>query len=85
MLKSHRGKSAARKPLADISNGGKSLKRRKKKIAGIGDDGAVDRLLLVRSELANLIGKIDELVAQAVEHKTISKKGSQDMECLRHV
>ncbi|XP_038981312.1 uncharacterized protein LOC103721890 isoform X1 [Phoenix dactylifera] len=85
MLKSQMGKSAARKPLADISNGGKSLKSRKKKIAEESDDGALDRLLVLRSDLANLVSKIDELIAQAIEHKPLSKKGSQDIESFRHV
>ncbi|XP_010915280.1 uncharacterized protein [Elaeis guineensis] len=85
MLKSQMGKSAARKPLADISNGGKSLKSRKKKIAEESDDGALDRLLLVRSDLSNLVSKIDELIAEAIEHKPRSKKVNQDIESFRHI
>ncbi|KAG1346602.1 putative MMS19 nucleotide excision repair protein [Cocos nucifera] len=85
MLKSQTGKSVARKPLADISNGGKSLKSRRKKIAEESANGALDCLLLVRSDLANLVSKIDELIAEAIEHKVQSKKVNQDIESFRNV
>lgn len=71
MLKRQMRKSAARKPLADISNGGKSLKSRKKKIAEESDGGALDRLLLVRSDLANLVSK--------VRRKETLDRGSSDL------
>ncbi|WOK95704.1 hypothetical protein Cni_G04411 [Canna indica] len=79
-MRSHRGKSAARKPLGDISNGGNPLLSRKKSGPKSSDDGALDRLLLARSDLSNLIGQIDELASRAIENKTISKKASQDID-----
>ncbi|XP_072995590.1 uncharacterized protein [Typha latifolia] len=85
MLKSNRGKSAGRKPLSDISNGGKPQRSCKKKTPEDGSDGSLDRLLLVRSDLSDLIGQIDELVAQALQHKTVTKKGSQEIESFRNV
>ncbi|KAJ8499570.1 hypothetical protein OPV22_010122 [Ensete ventricosum] len=50
MMKSHRGKSAARKPLGNISNGRNPLRSRKKGNPKDGNEGAFDRLLLVRSQ-----------------------------------
>ncbi|CAL9040294.1 unnamed protein product [Musa acuminata subsp. burmannicoides] len=80
MLKSRRGKSAARKPLGDISNGRNPLRSHKKGNPKDGNEGAFDRLLLVRSDLSDLIGQIDELVAQAIKKRTISKKVNQDLD-----
>lgn len=60
MLKS-RGKSTARKPLANISNAGKRSRPGKKKAPSAdGDDGggAIDRLLLARSALSDLVAQV---------------------------
>lgn len=57
MLRSTRGgkSTAKKKPLADISNGRKPLRSRKKEKAPAGDgsDGALDRLLLMLSDFSN--------------------------------
>ncbi|KAH7657678.1 hypothetical protein IHE45_17G037200 [Dioscorea alata] len=85
MLKS-RGKSTARKPLANISNAGKRSRPGKKKVPsadGDDDGGAIDRLLLARSALSDLVAQVDELVAQALGNKTINKTGSQVVESFR--
>ncbi|URE04407.1 hypothetical protein MUK42_20978 [Musa troglodytarum] len=84
-MKSHRGKSTARKPLRDVSNGADTLPSRKKSSAKDGADGALDRLLLLRSDLSSLVGQIDELIAQAMENRTISKKASQDIDSFRSI
>ncbi|RZR86951.1 hypothetical protein BHM03_00014246 [Ensete ventricosum] len=57
-MKSHRGKSAARKPLRDVSNGADTLPSRKMSSAKDGADGALDRLLLLRSDLSSLVGQV---------------------------
>ncbi|ONK69804.1 uncharacterized protein A4U43_C05F26910 [Asparagus officinalis] len=86
MLKSNRGKSTARKPLIDISNGGKPSRILKKKSPVDGfDGGALDRLLLVRSELSNIFSEIDELVARALENKRTDRKAIQDIESFSKV
>ncbi|CAL9159431.1 unnamed protein product [Musa hybrid cultivar] len=84
-MKSHRGKSAARKPLRDVSNAANALPSRKKSRAKDGADGALDRLLLLRSDLSSLVSQIDELIAQAMENRTISKKASQDIDSFRSI
>lgn len=62
MLKRNKGMSTARKPLVDISNGEKSSRVSKKKAPGDGGDGsgsgALDLLLLVRSDISNLLGEV---------------------------
>ncbi|KAJ6775253.1 hypothetical protein OIU79_018430 [Salix purpurea] len=94
-------KSSARKPLKDLSNNnGRYLKsvNPKKKCKEIGEknnvnrvqqqdeeDGFLDRLLLVQSDLSSLTSQIDELVAQAFKLKTTSKEGSEEIESFMHV
>lgn len=59
MLKSNKGKSTARRPLIDKSNGRKAARIPDKKHPADGDnDAALDRLLLVRSELSNLFSEV---------------------------
>ncbi|KAJ8505990.1 hypothetical protein OPV22_006876 [Ensete ventricosum] len=84
-MKSHRGKSAARKPLRDVSNGADTLPSRKLSSAKDGADGALDRLVLLRSDLSSLVGQVDELIAQAMENRTISKKACQDIDSFRSI
>ncbi|KAM0933660.1 hypothetical protein DsansV1_C35g0231221 [Dioscorea sansibarensis] len=86
MLRS-RGKSTARKPLANISNAGKRSRPGKKKAPladGDNGGGAIDRLLLARSDLSDLIAQVDELVARALGNKTIDKTGRQVIESFRN-
>ncbi|KAG5244995.1 UDP-N-acetylglucosamine pyrophosphorylase [Salix suchowensis] len=94
-------KLSARKPLKDLSNNnGRYLKsvNPKKKCKEIGEkynvnrvqqqddeDGFLDRLLLVQSDLSSLTSQIDELVAQAFKLKTTSKEGSEEIESFMHV
>ncbi|KAJ0964783.1 hypothetical protein J5N97_025921 [Dioscorea zingiberensis] len=87
MLKT-REKSTARKPLADISNGGKRSRPGKKKAPAADrndGDGAIDRLLLARSDLSDLIAQVDELVTRALANKTMDKSGGQVIESFRNV
>ncbi|XP_021857643.2 uncharacterized protein [Spinacia oleracea] len=81
-------KSARRKPLRDVSNGGvKSLKSSKKKtrlkmseelshpqIQQTNNADPLDRLLLVHSDISSLLRQIDELVFQAVKVDTTDKE-----------
>ncbi|XP_020098227.1 uncharacterized protein LOC109717000 [Ananas comosus] len=88
MLRSTRGgkSTAKKKPLSDISNGRKPLRSRKKEKAPAGDgsDGALDLLLLVRSDLSDLINQVDKLAAETLHCKTAAKKGTQEIESFRH-
>ncbi|XP_031255739.1 uncharacterized protein LOC116113718 [Pistacia vera] len=91
---------STRKPLRDLStnnnynNGGgrfsKSVKTKKKsddnkQMDEASDDNALDRLLLVQSDLSNLLQQIDELVVQAFKVKTMSKEGKKEIESFTHV
>ncbi|KAJ6682827.1 hypothetical protein OIU74_020969 [Salix koriyanagi] len=94
-------KSSVRKPLKDLSNNnGRYLKsvNPKKKCKEIGEknnvnrvqqqddeDGFLDRLLLVQSDLSSLTSQAHELVAQAFKLKTTSKEGSEEIESFMHV
>ncbi|KAG6773374.1 hypothetical protein POTOM_020648 [Populus tomentosa] len=49
------------------------------------DDGFLDGLLLVQSDLSSLTSQIDELVAQAFKLKATSKEGSEEIESFMHV
>ncbi|XAR67674.1 hypothetical protein NMG60_11002535 [Bertholletia excelsa] len=81
MPKSEIKPKSTRKPLRDVSNGTEFAKSLKKK-APVKDerveDGVLDRLLLVHSDLSSLIHQIDELVVQAL--KVTSKKGLNEIE-----
>ncbi|KAG6502514.1 uncharacterized protein LOC121987189 [Zingiber officinale] len=88
-MKSIRGKSAARKPLGDISNCGRNTLRSRKKSNKSEEvnehDCGVDRLLLVRSDLASVVAQIDEIIARAIENKGKGIKANQDIDSLRSV
>ncbi|KAF7843401.1 UDP-N-acetylglucosamine pyrophosphorylase [Senna tora] len=43
------------------------------------EDGALDRLLLVQSDIASVLHQIDELVVQAFKLKTASKEGRKEI------
>ncbi|KAK9281283.1 hypothetical protein L1049_004180 [Liquidambar formosana] len=79
---------SGRKPLRDVSNGRKPSKPVKKKTPEAEDrveDDALDRLLLVQSDLSTLIHQIDELVVQAFKVKATSKQGRKELESFMHV
>ncbi|PIA42924.1 hypothetical protein AQUCO_02000399v1 [Aquilegia coerulea] len=79
---------SSRKPLKEISNGFQnSLKPSNKKKISVEkekheeeEDKVLDRLLLVHSDLSNLIQQIDGLVVQAVQVNGISKKGKKEID-----
>ncbi|KAF5198081.1 hypothetical protein FRX31_012332 [Thalictrum thalictroides] len=82
---------SSRKPLKEISNGIQNYLKQsnKKNISVVKDEEqheeeeeemVLDRLLLVHSDLSNLIQKIDELVVQAVQVKGTSKKGKKEID-----
>ncbi|XP_074559987.1 uncharacterized protein LOC141816051 [Curcuma longa] len=84
-MKIIRAKSAPRKFLRDISNGGGSttLRLRKKRNSSKEaneHEGAVDRLLLARSELANIVAQIDDIIVQVIENKGKGIKANQDLD-----
>ncbi|KAA8541740.1 hypothetical protein F0562_022892 [Nyssa sinensis] len=78
---------SSRKPLRDLSNGVKLSKSVKKKAPEnedrVGDD-ALDRLLLVHSDLSALIHQIDELVVQALKLKVTRKKEREEIDSFAH-
>ncbi|XP_068638753.1 uncharacterized protein [Aristolochia californica] len=87
-----RGKSAnkckaksatARKPLRDVSNIRKLTKSVEK--ISTDKDPTLDRLVVVHSDLSNLVRKIDELVGQALKHQTTCKLGVQELELFADV
>ncbi|XP_058180866.1 uncharacterized protein LOC131299244 [Rhododendron vialii] len=72
---------STRKPLRDVSNGARPSKSVKKKAPEDDDqaqDEALDRLLLVHSDLSSLIHQIDEHVVQALKVAP-SKKGRKEI------
>ncbi|KAH0464312.1 hypothetical protein IEQ34_007098 [Dendrobium chrysotoxum] len=87
MLKKGYWKSVNRKPLGDISNGGRPSRDGKKKIQLDRDDdgGYFDRLLLVRSKLSALVNQIDEIFAQSSEHDMKSKTTNEEIESLSNL
>ncbi|KAF8407100.1 hypothetical protein HHK36_006225 [Tetracentron sinense] len=88
MPKNNSKAKSARKPLMDISNGGKSSKPVKKKISeneGQVESDPLDRLLLVHSDLSTVIHQIDELVVQAFQLNLTSKKGRKEIESFTNV
>lgn len=87
MQKSNKLTSTIRKPLIDTSNDGKSTRvsSKKKRSSRDVDVGALDRLLLIRSDLANLFGQIEELVAESLVRASVDRKASQDIESFRKV
>ncbi|KAG6669254.1 uncharacterized protein LOC122281924 [Carya illinoinensis] len=48
------------------------------------EDDALDRLLLVRSDLSSLTHQIDELVVQVIEVKATSTQGKKEIESFTH-
>ncbi|PSR96143.1 DNA ligase [Actinidia chinensis var. chinensis] len=79
---------STRKPLKDVSNDIRSSKSVKKKAPDNDDqveDDAIDRLLLVHSDLSSLIHQIDEIVMQALKAKVTSKNGSKEIESFTQV
>ncbi|KAM4111110.1 hypothetical protein ACJW30_05G043100 [Castanea mollissima] len=48
------------------------------------DDGSLDRLLLVQSDLSSLVRQVDELVVQAWKLKSTSKQGRIEIESFTH-
>ncbi|KAG6536933.1 uncharacterized protein LOC122028982 [Zingiber officinale] len=89
MMQSIRAKSAPRKPLGDVSNGrGSTLRSRKKSNASNEankHEGAVDRLLLTRSDLANIVAQIDDIIVQVIENKGKGIKANQDLDSFRNL
>ncbi|RVW28524.1 hypothetical protein CK203_100565 [Vitis vinifera] len=84
MAKNEAKAKSGRKPFRDISNGGNSSKPLKKKVPQ-NDESALDRLLLVHSDLSTFIHQIDELVVQALNLKTSSAEGWEEIESFTHV
>lgn len=84
MAKNEAKAKSGRKPFRDISNGGKSSKPLKKKVPQ-NDESALDRLLLVHSDLSTFIHQIDELVVQALNLKTSSAEGWEEIKSFTHV
>ncbi|XP_044496086.1 uncharacterized protein LOC123218640 isoform X2 [Mangifera indica] len=92
---------SVRKPLRDLSNkfnknndgagrfsnfvNAKKKTDDYKRIEEASDDNALDRLLLVQSDLSTLLQQIDELVVQAFKVKTISKEGKNEIETFTQV
>ncbi|XP_044479508.1 uncharacterized protein LOC123212403 isoform X2 [Mangifera indica] len=89
-----------RKPLRDLSSnnnikdgGGcfpkcgnaKKKSNDNKQIEEASDNNALDRLLLVQSDISKLLQQIDELVMQALKVKTMSKEGKKEIESFTHV
>ncbi|KAL0920919.1 hypothetical protein M5K25_007938 [Dendrobium thyrsiflorum] len=87
MLKKGSWKSMNRKPLGDISNGGRPSRDGKKKIQLDRDDdvGYFDRLLLVRSKLSALVNQIDEIFAQSSEQDMKSKTTNEEIDSLSNL
>ncbi|XP_074572330.1 uncharacterized protein LOC141828845 [Curcuma longa] len=86
-MKSIRAKSAARRPLGDISNGGRNTLLRSRKKSNSSEeanehDCGVDRLLLARADLASVVAQVDEIIAQAIENKGKGIKANQDIDSL---
>ncbi|KAM3747522.1 hypothetical protein ACB098_05G040800 [Castanea mollissima] len=48
------------------------------------EDGSLDRLLLVQSDLSSLVHQVDELVVQAFKLKSTSKQGRIEIESFTH-
>ncbi|KAF5932018.1 hypothetical protein HYC85_028189 [Camellia sinensis] len=88
MPKNEMKAKSTRNPLRDVSNGLTFSKSVKKK-APVNEDrvenDAIDRLLLVHSDLSSLIHQIDELVVQAFKVKVPSKKGRKEIESFTQV
>ncbi|CAO2813377.1 unnamed protein product [Amaranthus hypochondriacus] len=90
-------KSARRKPLRNISNGGvKSLKSTAKKMKFLdkdpqnqqhtnSDEDPLDRLLLLHSEISSTFSQIDELVVQAVNVNTIDSERMKEIKSFTSV
>ncbi|KAI0515573.1 hypothetical protein KFK09_008240 [Dendrobium nobile] len=87
MLKKGDWKSVNRKPLGDISNGGRPSRDGKKKIQLDRDDdgGYFDRLILVRSTLSALVNQIDEILAQSSEQDMKSKTTNEEIDSLSNL
>ncbi|XP_057977150.1 uncharacterized protein LOC131164172 [Malania oleifera] len=88
MPKNEAGARSWRKPLRDVSNGGKSSKPLKKKVSeteGRTEDDVLDRLLLVQSDISTLLHQIDELVVQTFKLKPTSRQGRKEIESFTDV
>ncbi|XP_042488903.1 uncharacterized protein LOC122069037 [Macadamia integrifolia] len=89
MPKNNSKMKSSRKPLAEISNGGRFSKTVKKISSDpevqVVEDDAFDRLHFVYSRLSNLIQKLDPLVVQAFKCKVASKKGRKEIESFTNV
>ncbi|KAJ4957634.1 hypothetical protein NE237_024745 [Protea cynaroides] len=89
MPKNNSKMKSSRKPLADISNGGKFSKAVKKNSSDsevqVVEDDALDRLLCVYSSFSNLIQQLDPLVVQAFKCKLASKKEMKEVESFTNV
>ncbi|KAG7036463.1 hypothetical protein SDJN02_00080 [Cucurbita argyrosperma subsp. argyrosperma] len=90
-----RGKSG-KKPLRDVSNqkygrtSSKSVATAKRKEDGYKSkveeqDDALDRLLLVQSDLSAFTNQIDELAVKAFELKEMGKQGRKQIESFTHI
>ncbi|KAG9449093.1 hypothetical protein H6P81_009058 [Aristolochia fimbriata] len=80
----HKGKAkSARKPLKDVSN----TRKLTQSVGRISTDKdpALDRLVVVHSDLSNLIHQIDELVGQALKHQSTCKLRVQELESFADV
>ncbi|KAK4837264.1 hypothetical protein QYF36_004051 [Acer negundo] len=85
---------SVRKPLRELSNNNnnngagklsKSVNANKKCSEEASDDCALDRLLLVQSDLSALLQQIDELVVQAFKVKATNRQGSKEFESFARV
>ncbi|KAK3219976.1 hypothetical protein Dsin_013946 [Dipteronia sinensis] len=87
---------SVRKPLRELSNNNnnnngagklsKSVNAKKKcSEEASNDDCALDRLLLVQSDLSALLQQIDELVVQAFKVKATTRQGSKEFESFTRV
>ncbi|CAK9139876.1 unnamed protein product [Ilex paraguariensis] len=85
IIKSKSKSKSTRKPLRDVSNGVKSTKKKPPEAEDRVGDDALDRLLLVHSDLSSLLHQIDELVVQALKFKVTNKKGREEIESFAHL
>ncbi|KAF3328449.1 hypothetical protein FCM35_KLT07055 [Carex littledalei] len=75
-----RAKSAFRRPMSDVTNEGWDNRARFLKTEAnqtVERKGSLDRLLVVRSDLSDLISQIDNLVAQAISKKKYQRKDTK--------